>query len=269
MVDWSPFFWTWDLKGKFPAILDHEKFGREARKVYDDGRRILELGFKEGWLQPKVTWGVFPARSKNESVFFTTKQGEVEVPFMRQQVKKTTDANPYLCLSDYVQPTGDFAGAFIVTAGTKYLEKAAQLEKENDDYTAILVKSVADRVAEALAEWMHLEFRRNMGSAENFTPEELIAEKYRGIRPAPGYAACPDHQLKLDIWKLLSGHTNSVELTESLSMTPPSSVSGFLFHHEQAKYFRVEQIADDQVSQLAQKRGSPTEEKRRWLAFQP
>ncbi len=268
VLDWSPFFWTWDLKGKFPGILNHEKYGQEARKVYEDGRKLLQQGFLEGWLAPKVTWGVFPARSKDESVLFTLTSGEFEVPFMRQQLKKATPA-PYLCLSDYVQTSGDYVGAFIVTAGAKYMAKAAEFEKKNDDYSSILVKSVADRVAEALAEWMHIEFRRNMGSDEKFTIEELIDEKYRGIRPAPGYAACPDHELKRDLWHLLDGKAaTGVELTESLSMTPPASVSGFVFYHPDAKYFRVENIGDDQLTALSRKRGTQLEEKRRWVAFQ-
>jgi 5-methyltetrahydrofolate--homocysteine methyltransferase len=267
ILDWSPFFWTWDLKGKYPEILNHERYGVEARKLFADGEKMLESGLCEGWLDPKVLWGVLPAVSRDESVIVS---GGLEIPFLRQQVKKASDSLPYLCLSDYIAPSDDHLGVFIVTAGSRYEEKALEFVRQNDDYSAILAKSIADRVAEALAEWVHLQFRLNMGSPEHFTTAELLAEKYRGIRPAPGYAACPDHRLKTEIWRLLeNGGGTGVTLTETLSMSPPASVSGFMFYHPEAKYFRVEQVANDQLASIAGKRGVSSDEARRWLAFQP
>lgn len=265
-IDWSPFFWTWGLKGKYPGILESATAGAEATKLYQDGRDMLFRGFEEGWLQPQVTWGVWPARAKDETVTYDAGHARVDIPFLRQQLQKTTNA-PYLCLADYVGASDDYAGAFIVTAG-RAAEQIAQLfADEKDDYSALLVKSIADRVAEALAEWVHWKFRLNLGSEETLTLDEMLAEKYQGIRPAPGYAACPDHELKSDIWRLFAGAEPGVQLTETLSMTPAASVAGFLFYHPESKYFRVERVGDDQLAELARLRGDTPEESRRWIAF--
>jgi 5-methyltetrahydrofolate--homocysteine methyltransferase len=262
-MDWGPFFWTWGLKGTFPKILEHEKYGVEARKLWADGQEFLACGFREGWWQPRATLGVFAANSRDESVLVQDLQGRShEIHFTRQQ-RAHADC---LCLADFIQESGeDRIGAFTVTAGRAYSAVAERYTKQNDDYTALMIKALGDRIAESLAEWLHFEFRRRCGSREDFNLTSLLAEEYQGIRPAPGYPACPDHALKRDIWHLLGD--SGVTLTENLSMDPGGSVEGFMFHHPRAKYFRVEHIGDDQAARLAEQRGVSAAEVKRWLAF--
>lgn len=270
-IDWSPFFWTWSLKGKFPAILKHPRYGGEAEKLFADAQKILANGIQEGWLKPFVRLGVLPAASENEIIAVKVGSQEFNVPFMRQQLKH--EAPAYHCLSDYIAPKtsnrADYLGVFAVTSGPGYVKKAKEYADAGDDYNSIMVKCLGDRIAEALAEWTHLQFRKIMGSQENFTNDELIEEKYLGIRPAPGYPSCPDHMLKEDIWRMLSDAAPlPIRLTETLAMDPPGSVAGFMFHHPDSKYFQVQNIAPDQIAALAKARGLEPEAMKKWMAFQ-
>lgn len=268
IMDWSPFFWTWELKGKYPAILKHEKYGTQATQLYQEARRLLDQGFKEGWMQPRARMAILPAKSKDESVIVNTKDGPYSVPFIRRQI----DSGPatMFCLSDFIAAEGDdYLGVFAVTSGYGCVEKAKEFERKNDDYNSIMVKALGDRIAEALAEWVHLEFRKIMGSKENFSLADLLDEKYQGIRPAPGYASCPDHKLKEDIWNLLGGSDAiGAQLTETLSMEPAGTVAGFMFYHPASKYFQIQNIGPDQVARLAELRGLTADEMKRWIAFQ-
>ena len=263
-IDWGPFFWTWDLKGKFPGILDHPKYGDSARGLYQDAQAMLKTIIAENWTQPLARLGIYKAYAQNESVFAA---GEA-LHFMRQQTSKD---GPLLCLSDYVAPEGfdDYLGAFAVTSGQGLVAKAAEFEKAGDDYNSILIKALGDRLAEALAEWVHRQFREICGIKEDLTFDQLIDEKYQGIRPAPGYAACPDHALKTQIWNLLGGTDKiGIRLTESFAMDPGASVSGFMFAHPSARYFSVGLVGDDQWAALARLRGSTPDQVERWVAFQ-
>lgn len=271
LIDWSPLFWSWELKGKFPAILENSKYGQEARRLYADAQRTLQEGLHEGWLKPSVRMGIFAAHSEDECVVINE---SFRIPFSRQQLKKEDgDRSPYYCLADFVAPAGrpDSIGAFVVTSGHGCQERALELERSGDDYKSIMVKCIADRTAEALAEWVHRYYRQQMDAHENLTLEELLDEKYQGIRPAPGYASCPDHKLKEDIWTLLGGPGKvPARLTETLSMDPAGTVAGFLFFHPEATYFQVRNLAADQLESLCKYRGlKDTNEMLRWLALSP
>jgi 5-methyltetrahydrofolate--homocysteine methyltransferase len=271
-IDWSPFFWTWDLKGRFPAILEHPKFGESARALWADAQKILQRILNEKWCAPKVRLGIFPATSKDERVRVTDPDSGKEhwIHFMRQQ---TADSQANLCLADYIRPesdgSGDVMGAFAVTSGDLLVAKARQFEAAHDDYTSIILKALGDRLAEALAEWAHVEFRRLCGIKENLSLDQLLNENYQGIRPAPGYAACPDHALKADIWQLLGGEEAiGARLTENFAMDPPGTVAGFIFLHPAAKYFAVGPVGEDQWKQLARLKNKDIGELERWTAFQ-
>jgi 5-methyltetrahydrofolate--homocysteine methyltransferase len=273
-IDWSPFFWTWSLKGKYPAILKHPKYGGEAEKLFNDAQVMLKNGIKEGWLQPRVRLGIMPAYSEREDVVVLDENNRPHtLPFTRQQLRKEAANSKYYCLSDFIAPKElakpDHLGVFVVSSGWEYTERAKVFEKAGDDYSSIIVKCIGDRVAEALAEWAHLQFRRLMGSREDFSLDELIEEKYSGIRPAPGYPSCPDHKLKEDIWQLLGGEKAiGAVLTESLAMDPPGTVAGFMFQHPEARYFPIPTIAPDQIAELARHRGLSIDEMKKWIAFQ-
>lgn len=270
-LDWSPLFWAWEIKGKFPSILKHPKYGVEATKLYNDAQVLLGQMIREKWFTPRARIGIFRAGSYDESVrLFDQKGSELgDLHFTRQQVAETASS---LCLSDYIAPLTsnitDYIGVFAVTSGDELQARATEFEKQHDDYTSIMVKAMGDRLAEALAEFAHLEFRRICGIRENYSLEDLLEEKYQGIRPAPGYPACPDHALKEDIWRLLDGsHAIGARLTESYAMDPAGTVSGFMFTHPEAKYFRSGAIGDDQLAALAKLRSKSPEEVRRYLAF--
>ena len=280
-IDWSPFFSTWDLGGTYPRILESEKYGVEAKKLFDDANAMLKQLIAEKWLTAKVVVGIFPAHTVDESIIVTSppalSQGEganINIAFhqLRQQVKKQgTQHN--VSLSDFVAPKEsgreDYIGAFAVTTGIGVDKKVAEFEKNLDDYSAIMIKALADRLAEALTERIHERVRKEWwGYApdEKLTNEDLIAEKYRGIRPAPGYAACPDHTEKPTIWKLLDAEKNtSIELTSSYAMYPTASVSGWFFAHPESKYFGVGKVAKDQVEHIAKLKGMSVEDMERWL----
>ncbi|NCN95795.1 MAG: methionine synthase, partial [Bdellovibrionales bacterium] len=254
-IDWSPFFWTWQLKGLYPKIFDHPKYGLEAKKVFDDAIVMLKKIESDKNFQPKAVVGIFKALKENETVtLFDQNQSVAQFTFPRQRLmslikkpakKDQPSREVARCLADYVsdrESVQDFLTLFSTTAGQELEDYANQLKMDGDDYNSILVKALADRLAEACTEWVHLEVRKifGFGKTEDLSNEELIAEKYRGVRPAPGYPACPVHKDKATIWKLIEPDKRiGVTLTESFSMSPASSVSGFIFNHPQARYFDV------------------------------
>ncbi|MDX8401932.1 MAG: vitamin B12 dependent-methionine synthase activation domain-containing protein, partial [Mariprofundaceae bacterium] len=271
-IDWSPFFSAWELNGAFPRILSDPDKGAEARKLYDDGRRWLERIVAEDWFTPRAVLGLFPARATEDDdivVFGGDGAEAARFHFLRQQQDKK-DARANLCLADFVsRASSDHLGAFAVSIfGAE--ERAAELEADNDDYHAIMVKVLADRLAEALAEWLHARVRREIwGYApdESLAIEDIIREKYQGIRPAAGYPACPDHTEKATIWRLLGVEARiGMTLTESFAMTPPSSVSGLYFAHPDAHYFMLGPINRDQVEDYARRKGWTLAEAEQWLA---
>ncbi len=275
-IDWSPFFWAWDLKGLFPGILTHQKYGEEASKLYKDAQKMMEKIVREKIFSPKVVVGVWQANQvDDDDVVLWDSQGQqlAKMHFLRQQREKEAVGGFYRCLADFVAPvsTGrkDWFGSFVVTAGAQVEEYAKKLEMQNDDYNALIVKALGDRFAEGLAEVAHKRMREWMGfgAKENLSNQDLIEEKYQGIRPAPGYPACPDHSEKETIWKLLDAEKRTgVRLTENFAMTPGSSVSGYYFFHPDSRYFHVGKIGDDQVKDLAARKNLPQETLEKWLS---
>lgn len=277
-IDWSPFFWAWELKGVYPKILEHRKYGEEARKLHTDGQRVLEDIVANGRLHPKAAFGLWPANSRDHIVeLYSDAERSATVArfhFLRQQKEKLeNEGRNYLACSDFVAPREsgriDYMGAFAVTSGAEVDELARHYEEKHDDYTAILIKAIGDRLAEAFAEYLHKEIRCQWGYGleEALSNEDLIAEKYRGIRPAAGYPATPDHTEKRIIFDLLEAEQRTgITLTENYAMHPAGSVSGLYFAHPQAKYFRVGRIGRDQLEAYAALKGTPVEEMERWLA---
>ena len=273
-IDWSPFFSSWDLHGKYPQILNDEVVGAQAKELFTDAQKMLMKIVDEKLLTAKAIFGIFPANS-NEHDDIELKRGNDEFRFrtLRQQLKKS-EGKEYLALSDFIAPKSsgkeDYIGAFAVTTGFGTDELAKQYEEQNDDYNAIMVKALADRLAEAYAEFLHHKVRTEIwgyASDENLSNEELISEKYKGIRPAPGYPACPDHTEKETIWDLLKvKETIGIELTSSLAMWPTASVSGYYFGNPNAKYFGVGKITQDQLENYAQRKRITIEEARKWLS---
>ena len=266
-LDWSPLFWTWGLKGKYPQILTHAKYGVEATKLYADARATLDQIVAEGWLKPRARVGIFNAVARDETVVVHDEAGRElrRLNFTRQQA---VEGEHCLCLSDYVGRTEDYVGVFAVTSGDEIQARAGALQAAGDDYGSIMMKALGDRLAEALAEVAHRHFRLQFDPGERLTPEQLLREEYVGIRPAPGYPACPDHELKSDIWDLLGGSARiGARLLSSRAMDPPGTVAGFMFLHPRAKYFRTGVIGADQIERLATLRGQPTADVRRMLAF--
>ncbi|WP_041869184.1 methionine synthase, partial [Bdellovibrio sp. ArHS] len=245
-IDWGPFFWAWELKGTFPNILKSEKYGEEATKLFNDAQQMLNKIMQDDRVRPQARVGIFAAKSQEDEVFVYDESGATleKLRFDRQTRKKVANNDTYYCLADFVAPVEvqrqDYIGTFVVTAGEEIEKIAREYEKVHDDYSSILVKAIGDRIAEALAEYTHKKVREIFGIQENLSNADLIAEKYRGIRPAPGYPACPDHSEKGKLWKLLQANENTcVRLTENFAMTPPSSVCGYYFMHPQAKYFAI------------------------------
>ncbi|MDD5140445.1 MAG: methionine synthase [Verrucomicrobiales bacterium] len=273
LIDWSPFFHTWELRGVYPKILQHEKHGDEARKLFADAQQLLKRIINEKLIQPRCIYGIFPANRVGDDVEVYTDESRTTVEttfhFLRQQMDKG-DGSPNWCLADFIapKPFPDYLGAFAVTSGFGLDALVKQFKNAHDDYNAIMAEALADRFAEAFAEWLHKEVRAEFGygRAENLTNEDLIAEKYRGIRPAAGYPACPDHTEKGILWDLLDveQHTG-ITLTESFAMWPGSSVSGLYFAHPDSKYFAVGKLGKDQVEDLAGRKGNSVSEMERWL----
>lgn len=276
-IDWSPFFQTWELAGKYPAILDDEIVGQHARELFEDAQVMLKKIISEQWLEAKAVIGFFPANSQNDDVILYTDESRSErleiLHHLRQQNIKAP-GRPNYCLSDFVAPqdsgTADYIGAFAVTAGIGIEKKLAEFAADNDDYNAIMLKALADRLAEAFAEYLHQDVRtHHWGYAgdEEINNEDLIKENYQGIRPAPGYPACPDHTEKEKLFALLDVKANTtIELTESYAMYPTAAVSGWYFAHPKAQYFNVGKITTEQLEDYAQRKGMSIEDAERWLA---
>jgi 5-methyltetrahydrofolate--homocysteine methyltransferase len=277
-IDWMPFFNAWEFHGKFPEILHDPVVGEAASSLHKDAREMLAQITSEGWLTSKAVVGLFPANSRNHDdiVIFSDERRCEEVAIVhqlrQQRAKPNQQAN--LCLADFIAPSdsgvADYIGAFAVTAGLGIDRRVIEFERAHDDYSSIILKALADRLAEACAEYMHAQVRKELwgyAAEEQLGNDELIAEKYRGIRPAPGYPACPDHMEKETLWRLLDVERNAgIQLTESFAMLPAASVSGWYFAHPDAKYFQVGKIARDQVEDYAHRKGLPVATIERWLA---
>jgi 5-methyltetrahydrofolate--homocysteine methyltransferase len=287
-IDWSPFFHTWELRGVYPKILQHEKHGEEARELFADAQKLLEKIVSGKLLKPRAVYGLFPANRIGDDVEFYTDESRAKVlttfHFLRQQIAKD-DGTPNWCLADFIaprwsssfslppgQPEGwtptDYIGAFAVTSGHGLKELVEQFKADHDDYNAIMAEALADRLAEAFAEYLHKRVRNEwgFGKLEKLTTEDFIAEKYRGIRPAAGYPACPDHTEKGILWKLLDVEKSAgIRLTESFAMWPGSSVSGLYFAHPESKYFAVGKLGRDQLLDYHVRKGLTLAEVERWL----
>ena len=274
-IDWTFFFTAWELRGRFPAILDHPVQGAAARELYEHGRALLRKLVDGGELRAQGCYGIWPANSDGDDLVLWADASRsrelLRFPMLRQQ-RTNADTDPCYCLADFVAPLasgkGDHLGAFAVTAGLGADEIARRFEAELDDYHAIMTKALADRLAEAFAEWLHARVRREWGygRAERLSLEDTIAEKYRGIRPALGYPACPDHSEKVELFELLGAREIGMELTSGFAMTPPASVAGLYFAHPRARYFGVGRIGRDQVADYAARRRVPVGQVERWLA---
>jgi 5-methyltetrahydrofolate--homocysteine methyltransferase len=273
-IDWSPFFHTWELRGRYPGIFQHEKYGEQAQRLFADAQELLEKISKEKWLRLRGIYGFFPANSVGDDVELYTDEWRTSVltkfHFLRQQMEKPA-GQPSLCLADFIAPKNttqrdphyqepqfpDYIGAFAVTAGIGSDEHVKKFKADHDDYQAILLESLADRLAEAFAEYLHKKVRVEWGygKKEVLTTEQLIEEEYRGIRPAAGYPACPDHTEKQTLWRLLDAEKQTgIKLTESFAMWPGSSVSGLYFSSPQSKYFAVGKLGRDQIEDYAKRK---------------
>ncbi len=274
-IDWTPFFISWELSGKYPKIFDDTVVGEQARQLFDDAQTMLQQIINEKWLTPRAVIGFWPANrvgSDDIQLFDETDKALVTLHHLRQQTAKAND-QPNYCLADFVAPCEygrDYVGGFVVTAGIGMEEKVREFEANHDDYNAILLKSLADRLAEALAERMHERVRKEFWAyvpEENLDNAELIKEKYRGIRPAPGYPACPDHTEKRTLFNLLEAEERiGVQLTEHFAMLPTAAVSGWYFSHPEARYFAIGKINKDQVEDYAARKGMSVKDAERWLS---
>ncbi|HEY4195470.1 MAG TPA: vitamin B12 dependent-methionine synthase activation domain-containing protein, partial [Mucilaginibacter sp.] len=275
-IDWTPFFHTWELRGSYPKIFSDQYVGVEAKKLYDDAQALLNKIVKEKLLQANGVIGFWPANSVGDDIELYTDESRKElltrIHTLRQQSEKVK-GEPYYALSDFIAPkesgVPDYWGGFAVTAGIGCDELVAEFEKDHDDYNSIMAKALADRLAEAFAEKMHELVRREYwgyAKEEQLGAEELIKEQYQGIRPAPGYPACPDHTEKLTLFELLKAEDNAhMHLTENLAMTPAASVSGFYFAHPQARYFGLGKISKDQIEDYAKRKNMSVETVERWM----
>jgi 5-methyltetrahydrofolate--homocysteine methyltransferase len=276
-IDWSPFFHAWEIRGRYPAILEDAR----AKELFDDAQKLLGEIAGRRLLTPRGVYGFFPANSTGDDVELYTDESRASVlgrfHFLRQQAGKP-DGTPDWCLADFVAPAPgddqantrfpDYIGAFAVSAGFGVEELCRRFEKDHDDYSAIIVKALADRLAEAFAEYLHKRAREEwgFGAGENLSPEELIREKYRGIRPAAGYPACPDHSEKWTLWKLLDAESRTgIKLTERGAMWPGASVSGLYFSHPESRYFAVGKIGRDQVLDYQARKGLELSAVEKWL----
>lgn len=276
-IDWSPFFHAWGMKGLFPRILEDKRWGEKAKELYAEAQELLKKISSEKLIKANGIYGFFPANAVGDDVQIYADDSRSQVietfSFLRQQVKKDPlKGAPNYCLADFIAPEEsgkkDYLGFFAVTAGLGTQELAAKFEKDNDDYNSIMVKALSDRLAEAFAELLHKQVRCEWGYGKNegLTSEDLIKEKYRGIRPAPGYPACPDHTAKPQLFKLMDVENKTgISLTENLAMYPASSVSGFYFSHPESTYFKVGMLAKDQVEDYARRKGIEVAQVERWL----
>ena len=274
-IDWSPLFWVWELKGSYPKIFDHKKWGEQAKTIFEDAQKLLTQIVAEKRFRPRAVISFWPANSIGDDIEIYSDNCRTEViskfHTLRQQ-KEKGDQETYIALSDFVAPREsgreDYIGGFVVTSGEEVEQFSDTFKENNDDYSAIMVQALGDRIAEALAEMIHKKVRDKWGYGleENLSPEDLIKESYRGIRPAPGYPASPDHTEKGTLWKLLDAEKNiGVELTENYAIYPPSSVAGLYFAHPESRYFHLGQIDRDQVEDFAKRKGISLEEAEKWL----
>jgi 5-methyltetrahydrofolate--homocysteine methyltransferase len=277
-IDWTPFFSAWELAGRYPRILDDEIVGNEARRVFADGQRMLNEIVAAGSLQARGVLGIFAANTSGtddiEVYADDGRRGDLTVVHSLRQQQRKPGGQPNFALADFVAPSdsgvADYLGAFAVSVGFGLDKLVAHYERDHDDYHAIIVKALADRLAEAFAERLHAYVRREFwGYAidEQLAGDALIEERYRGIRPAPGYPACPDHTEKSLIWQLLNvQHVTGIELTESYAMHPAAAVCGWYFSHPKSRYFGVGKLNRDQVHDYAKRKGMDLREAERWLA---
>ncbi|MGH2642464.1 MAG: vitamin B12 dependent-methionine synthase activation domain-containing protein, partial [Chitinophagaceae bacterium] len=272
-IDWGPFFIAWEMHGKFPAILTDKIVGKEATKLYEDATALLHTIIAEKWLTAKASIGIFPANSNGkETVIINDNGAEIRLESLRQQIKKVA-GEPNICLADFIAPEEsgkqDYIGAFAVTTGLGIEKWIECFEKDHDDYNKIMLKALADRLAEAFAECMHERVRKGFwgfASDERLSNVELIHEDYRGIRPAPGYPACPEHTEKRKLFKLIDATKKAdIILTDHLAMYPASSVSGWYFSHPASHYFGIGKILADQVSDYAHRKEWTIQEAEQWL----
>ena len=274
-IEWSPYFSTWELKGKYPKIFSDKVVGEVAKEVFEKANAMLDRVIEGKLIQANGVYGFWPAASDGEDIIVYTDESrtseQTRFHCLRQQWERQGQKD-YRSLADYIAPVDsgrqDYVGGFVVTAGIGSDELASQFKKELDDESAIIVQAVSDRCAEAFAECLHQQARKDwgFGTNEGLSNEELIEEKYRGIRPAAGYPACPDHTEKETLFQLLDATNNtSVELTSSFAMTPGASVSGLYFGHPESRYFTVDRITKDQVESYAKRKGKPIQEIERWL----
>ena len=276
-IDWGPFFQTWDLVGKYPQILDDDVVGETARSVFADAQAMLDKLIAQEWVQARAVFGLFPANSVGDDIALYTDESRSETLMtwygLRQQHERPS-GKPHWCLADFVAPKDagvkDWVGAFAVTAGLGIEHMLGEFEAAHDDYRAIMLKSLADRLAEACAEWLHERVRKEFwgyAADETLDNDALIKEQYRGIRPAPGYPACPDHTVKAALFQLLDAPANAgMGLTESMAMQPAAAVSGFYFAHPESHYFAISKIGEDQLADWAERTGMSVDAARRWLA---
>jgi 5-methyltetrahydrofolate--homocysteine methyltransferase len=274
-IDWTFFFSAWELKGKFPGVLQHPEYGAAARELYQHGTALLEKIIAEGSLTARAKYGFWPANSEGDDIVLyadESRSREILRFNMLRQQHKQQGIPSFASLADFIAPKssglGDYIGAFAVTAGIGVDELVARYEAQHDDYNAIMVKALADRLAEAFAELMHQRARQEWGygQAEKLSNEELIAEKYRGIRPAFGYPACPDHTEKSKLFELLQAGDIGMSLTEGYAMLPTASVSGLYLAHPASHYFIVGRLGKDQIESYAARKGISVAEAERWLA---
>jgi 5-methyltetrahydrofolate--homocysteine methyltransferase len=274
-IDWTFFFAAWELKGRFPAVLDHPQYGAQARELYDHARELLRRIIDERLLTARGVYAFWPANTDGDDIILykndTRREELARLPMLRQQ-EVIADARPNRSLADYVAPresgVPDYIGMFAVTGGIGADELVRRFERDHDDYNAIMVKALADRLAEAFAEYLHAQARRDWGygDSERLTNEDLIGEKYRGIRPAYGYPACPDHSEKFKLFELLDAGRQGMTLTDSAAMLPAASVSGLYFSHPDAKYFNIGRIGRDQIESYASRKRMAIEQVERWLS---
>ena len=275
-IDWTPFFISWGLAGKYPKILNDEKVGEAAQNLYNDAQKMLDKLINEKHIKANAVIGFWPAKRRgSDDIAVFNEQGEeiALLHHLRQQAQKA-DNKPQMSLADYIAPEGsdveDYVGGFAVTTGIGAEELAKRYEEDNDDYSAIMVKALADRLAESFAEHMHLRVRKEFwpyAPEEDLDNEALIKEAYRGIRPAPGYPACPDHTEKETLFTLLNATENTgISLTEHLAMFPAAAVSGFYYSHPESRYFAVGRVGKDQVADIAKRKGMEMATMERWLS---
>jgi 5-methyltetrahydrofolate--homocysteine methyltransferase len=270
LIDWGPFFNAWELAGRFPDILDDEIVGAQARELFADAKKMLKRIVEEKWLSANGVIGLFPANAVGDDVVL---EGGKTLHFLRQQVDKPVE-RPDFCLADFVAPADsgkqDWIGAFACTAGIGIEAHVQKFEADHDDYNAILLKSLADRLAETFAERLHQKVRKEYwgyASDENLDTNSLIGEQYQGIRPAPGYPACPEHSEKRSLFDLLDVEANTgMRLTENFAMTPAAAVSGWYFSHPKSQYFVLGRVSKTQVADYAQRKGVSVQQAERWLA---